>query len=102
MRKRPVTRKKWKQLLKAKLSVETLEMQREHYRAQAEFLELQLAKAEARAERAEQRLHQVTMTMSEISQNALSASTKSTVSEVLMDGRSILRLNNPIGPALVE
>ncbi len=97
-----MTRKKWKQLLKAKLSVETLEMQREHYRAQAEFLELQLAKAEARAERAEQRLHQVTMTMSEISQNALSASTKSTVSEVLMDGRSILRLNNPIGPALVE
>jgi ethanolamine utilization protein EutA (predicted chaperonin) len=97
-----VVDKKSKTLLKAKISAEVLTAQRDHYRAQAEFLDKQLAKAEARAALAEQRLHQITMTMAEISQNAISASAKSSATEVLMDGRSILRLNNPVGQNLSE
>jgi hypothetical protein len=88
--------KKTKKLIKAKISVEVLTAQRDHYRAHADFLDKQLAKAEARAELAEQRLHQITMTMAEISQNAISTSTQSSTTEVLMEGRSVLRLTNPV------
>jgi seryl-tRNA synthetase len=59
-------------------------------------LEQRLADADRRAERAEQRLHETTLMLSNLALQSVTATTRSNAAEVLVDGKSILRLNNPI------
>jgi hypothetical protein len=57
---------------------------------------LRLAAADHRAELAEERLHGATLMLSNLAVQAVSSPSRSTATEVLVDGKSILRLNNPI------
>lgn len=86
----------WKQLLEVSVALEITKSERDHLRSQITMLQEQMNKAEARAERAEERLHQTTIMMSDLSRQAIAAQSSSAFTEILMDGRSILRLNNPV------
>ena len=55
-----------------------------------------LSVEDCRAERAEQRLHEATRLLSTIAMQAMNVPARSSAIEVLVDGKSILRLNNPI------
>ncbi|MBT5001958.1 MAG: hypothetical protein HOI86_12050 [Tateyamaria sp.] len=85
------------QLLELRLALETVKAERDRYKSTSKIFEKLLTKAEERAERSEERLHQITLTMSEISQSAIKTQKNSDVTEVLVDGRSLLRLNSPVG-----
>jgi chromosome segregation ATPase len=87
---------KTQQLLEISVALEILRSERDSLRAQVTLLQEQLQKNTERAERAEMRLHEVTMTMADLNRHAILAPTRSTATEILMDGKSILRLNNPI------
>ncbi|MBM3616529.1 MAG: hypothetical protein FJX28_14240 [Alphaproteobacteria bacterium] len=76
-------------------ALEITKFQRDAYRAQIEKLEQRLADADRRAERAEARLHEATQMLSNLALQAVSLPTRSNATEVLVDGKSILRLNNP-------
>ena len=86
----------WKHLLEVSVALEITKSERDHLRSQVTMLQEQLNKAEARAERAEVRLHQTTIMMSDLSKQAIAAQSSNAFTEILMDGRSILRLNNPV------
>jgi predicted nucleic acid-binding Zn-ribbon protein len=88
--------KNWKHLLEISVALEITKSERDHLRSQINMLQEQLNKAEARAERAEARLHQTTILMSDLSRQAIVAQSSTAFTEILMDGRSILRLNNPV------
>ncbi|MCH8466690.1 MAG: hypothetical protein LAT78_09010 [Roseinatronobacter sp.] len=85
-----------KRLLNATVALEGLRAERDFLRAQVNWLQRQLQNAIERAERSEDRLHEVTLRMAELSHEAITAPTRSGATEVLMDGKSILRLSNPI------
>lgn len=85
-----------KRLLNATVALEGLRAERDFLRAQVNWLQGQLQNAIERAERSEDRLHEVTLRMAELSHEAITAPTRSGATEVLMDGKSILRLSNPI------
>jgi chromosome segregation ATPase len=85
-----------KRLQDASVALEGLRAERDFLRAQVNWLQNQLDKATQRAERAEDRLHEVTLKMADLSHEAILAPTRSGATEVLMDGKSILRLSNPI------
>jgi chromosome segregation ATPase len=89
-------RKAEKRLLEARVALEGLRAERDFLRAQVTWLQAQLQSATERAERSEGRLHEVTLKMVELSHEAITAPTRSGATEVLMDGKSILRLSNPI------
>ncbi len=90
---------KSQRLLEISVALEIIRAERDHLRAQVDFLQEQLQKNIERAERSEARLHEVTMTMADLNRHAILAPLRSTATEILMDGKSILRLNNPIpGP----
>jgi seryl-tRNA synthetase len=78
------------------LALEIAKFQRDAYREQIAKLEERVAQADRRAERAEERLHATTLMISSIAHKAVSTPNRSTATEVLVDGKSILRLNNPI------
>ena len=82
--------------LELSVALEITKFQRDAYRAQIEKLEQRLADADRRAERAEARLHEATQMLSNLALQAVSLPTRSNATEVLVDGKSILRLNNPI------
>lgn len=77
-------------------ALEVAQYQRDAYRDQVVKLELRLTTADRRAERAEERLYGATRMLSNLAVRAVSAPSRSTATEVLVDGKSILRLNNPI------
>ena len=83
-------------LLEVSVALEIVRVERDHLRTEVTILRDQLAKAVERAERSELRLHEVTMTMAELSREAILMPARSHATEVLMDGRSVLRLNNPV------
>jgi hypothetical protein len=83
-------------LLEVSVALEIVRGERNLLRAEVSMLREQLARETARAERSEARLHEVTMTMAELSREAILAPARSNATEVLMDGKSILRLNNPV------
>ena len=83
-------------LLEVSVALEIVRGERNLLRAEVSMLREQLARETARAERSEARLHEVTMTMAELSREAILAPARSNATEVLMDGKSVLRLNNPI------
>jgi hypothetical protein len=82
--------------LELSVALEITKFQRDAYRDQVAKLELRLAAADHRAERAEERLHGATLMLSNLAVQAVSSPSRSTATEVLVDGKSILRLNNPI------
>jgi hypothetical protein len=85
-----------KQILELSVALEITKFQRDAYREQIAKLEQRLADADRRAERAEQRLHETTLMLSNLALQSVTATTRSNAAEVLVDGKSILRLNNPI------
>ena len=87
---------KSRKLLEVSVALEIVRSERDYLRAEISALRGQLAQATARAERSEARLHEVTMTMAELSREAILAPARSHATEVLMDGKSVLRLNNPV------
>jgi hypothetical protein len=82
--------------LELSIALEITKFQRDAYRDQIEKLEKRLMAADHRAELAEQRLHDSTRMLSNLALQAVSSPARSTATEVLVDGKSILRLNNPI------
>jgi hypothetical protein len=48
------------------------------------------------AERAQEHLHEVTRILSNLAMHAMNVPARSNATEVLVDAKSILRLNNPI------
>jgi hypothetical protein len=85
-----------KQILELYVTLEITKFQRDAYREQIAKLEQRLADADRRAERAELRLHEATLMLSSLAMQSVTATTRSNAAEVLVDGKSILRLNNPI------
>lgn len=83
-------------LLEVSVALEIMRFERDHLRAQMNILQEQVQKAQDRAERAEARLHEVTMVMADLSRQAIHAPARSLATEVMMDGKSILRLSNPV------
>ena len=86
-----------RELSEARMALEIAKIERDQLRMRVEELHRYLTKADARAERAEERLHEITMAISKLGQLALTRQALSTATEVLIDGKSILRLNNPVG-----
>jgi chromosome segregation ATPase len=91
-----------KQILELSVALEITKFQRDTFREQIAKLEQRLADADRRVERAEQRLHEATLMLSNLAMQSVTATTRSNATEVLVDGKSILRLNNPIGFASRE
>ncbi len=91
-----------KQILELSVALEITKFQRDAYREQIAKLEQRLAGADRRAERAKERLHEATLMLSNLAVQSVTATTRSNATEVLVDGKSILRLNNPIASASRE
>lgn len=91
---------KSRKLLELSVALEIVRNERDYLRAEVSALRDQLTKADERSERSEARLHEVTMTMAELSREAILSPSRSNATEVLMDGKSILRLNNPVSARL--
>ncbi|MFZ9199764.1 MAG: hypothetical protein ACO22Z_10470 [Paracoccaceae bacterium] len=87
------------QILELSVALEITKFQRDAYREQIAKLEQRLADADRRAERVEERLHEATLMLSNLATQAVTATTQSNATEVLVDGKSILRLNNPVAIA---
>ena len=85
-----------KHILELSVALEITKFQRDAHREQIAKLEQRLADADRRAERVEERLHEATLMLSNLAMQAVTATTRSNATEVLVDGKSILRLNNPI------
>ena len=85
-----------KQILDLSVALEITKFQRDAYHEQVTKLEQRLADADRRAERAEERLYEATRMLSTLAMQAVNAPARSNATEVLVDGKSILRLNNPI------
>jgi chromosome segregation ATPase len=83
-------------LLEVSVALEIVRHERDHLRSQLDQLQKQLDQAVSRAERSEARLHEVTMTMAELSRQAILAPGRSNATEIMVDGKSVLRLSNPI------
>jgi hypothetical protein len=77
-------------------ALEITKFQRDAYRDQAAKLERRLEEADRRAERAEARLHDATLMLASLAMQAISAPARSSAAEVFVDGKSILRLRNPV------
>lgn len=86
-----------RELLEARMALEITKIERDQLRMRVEELQRYLTKSDARAERAEERLHEVTIAISKLGEIAVSRQAISTATEILIDGKSILRLNNPVG-----
>ena len=86
----------YKQILELSAALEIIKFQRDACHEQVTKLEQRLADADRRAERAEERLHEATRMLSSLAIQAVNAPVRSNATEVLVDGKSILRLNNPI------
>lgn len=82
--------------LELSVALEITKFQRDVYRDQNEKLEQRLSQADRRAELAEERLHEATQMLSSLAMQAVNLPARSNATEVLVDGKSILRLNNPI------
>jgi hypothetical protein len=85
-----------KQILELSVAFEITKFQRDAYREQIARIEQRLADADRRAERAEERLHEAALMLDNLAMQAVTATKRSNATEVMVDGKSILRLNNPI------
>lgn len=86
----------WRQLLEVSVALEIVKTERDECRKRTLLLEKQLAEMTQRAHTAEQRWQETTEMLFQFSRDILSSQSRSTVREVVIDGRSILRLEQPI------
>ena len=86
----------WRQILELSVALEITKSERASLKDQVALLQNQLREATQRAERAEERLHDTTVIMATISREAIIAPVRSMATEVTINGRSVLRLSNPI------
>lgn len=87
----------WRHLLEVTVALEIAKTERDACRARFDELRSQLAAANARAERAEERLQETTRMLFDLGRDALSARPQSSATEVMVEGRSVLRLSRPVG-----
>jgi hypothetical protein len=90
-------KEEWRRLLELSVALEIAKTERDAYRDRFDALNAQLAAATARAERAEERLQETTRMMFDLGRDALSARAHSSATEVMIEGRSVLRLSRPVG-----
>lgn len=90
-------KEEWRRLLEVSVALETAKIERDAYRDRYEDLRAQLAAANARAERAEERLQETTRMLFDLGRDAVFARPQSSATEVMVEGRSVLRLSRPIG-----
>ena len=86
-----------KERVETAIALEITRFQRDSLKAQIQQLSAQLRSATQRAERAEERLHETTIMISNLSMQAVATVRPSSTSEVFIEGRSVLRLLNPVG-----
>ena len=70
---------------------------RERARIETELAELRGRRDRLRAERAEERLAETTRMLFDLSRDAVAVRPQSSATEVMVEGRSVLRLSRPIG-----
>lgn len=90
-------KEEWRRLLEVSVALEIAKSERDAYRARFEDLRAQLDAATARAERAEERLQETTRMLFDLGRDAAGARPHSTATEVMVEGRSVLRLSRPVG-----
>jgi chromosome segregation ATPase len=84
-------------LADATVALEIAKAERDALRSLLDDLRAQLVSATARAERAEDRLQDATRMLFDLGRDALSVRAQSQATEVMIEGRSVLRLSRPIG-----
>ena len=87
----------WQRLLEVSVALEIAKTERDAFRGRLEEMREQLLAVTTRAERAEQRLEETTRMLFDLSRDAVAMRPQSTATEVMVEGRSVLRLSRPIG-----
>lgn len=95
----PKPKEEWRRLLEVTVALEIAKTERDACRDRLDTLTAQLAAATARAERAEERLQETTRMMFDLGRDALGVRAHSSATEVMIEGRSVLRLSRPVGHA---
>ena len=85
-----------KELMETSIALEITRFQRDSLKDQIDQLAAQLQSTMQRAERAEARLHDTTVMLSNLSMQATAMIKMPSVSEVFIEGRAVLRLLNPV------
>lgn len=80
--------------LEAAFALEITQLQRDSLKAQVEQLSVQLHSATQRAERSDERLHETSIMISNLSMQAIASVKLSSVSEVVIEDRNVLRLSS--------
>ena len=87
----------WRRLLEVTVALEIAKTERDAYRGRLDEMREQLSAATTRAERAEERLAETTRMLFDLSRYAVAVRPQSSATEVIVEGRSVLRLSRPIG-----
>lgn len=87
----------WRQLLELTVALEIAKAERDSYRSRFEEMRTQLAATTARAEKAEERLQETTRMLFDLGRDAATGRPQSVATEVMVEGRSVLRLSRPVG-----
>ena len=87
----------WRRLLEVTVALEIAKTERDAYRWRLDEMREQLSAATTRAERAEERLAETTRMLFDLSRDAVAVRPQSSATEVMVEGRSVLRLSRPIG-----
>lgn len=83
-------------LMETSIALEITRFQRDSLKDQIDQLSAQLQSTTQRAERAEARLHDTTVMLSNLSMQATAMVKMSSTLEVFIEGRAVLRLLNPV------
>lgn len=87
----------WQRLLEVTVALEIAKTERDACRGRLDEMREQLSAANTRAERAEERLAETTRMLFDLSRDAVAIRPQSTATEVMVEGRSVLRLSRPVG-----
>ena len=87
----------WRRLLEVTVALEIAKTERDAFRGRLDEMREQLSAATTRAERAEERLAETTRMLFDLSRDAVAVRPQSSETEVMVEGRSVLRLSSPIG-----
>ena len=87
----------WRRLLEVTVALEIAKTERDAYRGRLDEMREQLSAATTRAERAEERLAETTRMLFDLSRDAVAVRPQSSATDVMVEGRSVLRLSRPIG-----
>ena len=87
----------WRRLLEVTVALEIAKTERDAFRGRLDEMREQLSAATTRAERAEERLAETTRMLFDLSRDAVAVRPQSSATEVMVEGRSVLRLSRPIG-----